>query len=74
MGFVSFCHATVNRGSSVSMATRLRAGPPGLDFGQGQDIIRFSIASRPALGPSPGTLPRGLSDELEADQSPPSSA
>jgi hypothetical protein len=65
-----------SRVSSVGVATRLRAGRPGFDSRQRQDILLFSIAPRPALGPTqslvqwvPGVKRQGR----EADHSLPSS-
>jgi hypothetical protein len=43
---------TRSRDSSVGIATGYGAGRPALDFRKGQEIFLFSVASRPALGPT----------------------
>jgi hypothetical protein len=67
--------------SSASIATRLRAGQPGFNSQQGQEIFLFSVVSRPTLGPIqppiqwvPGVLSLGVKWQgCEADHSPPCS-
>jgi hypothetical protein len=58
----------------------LRAGRPGLDSRQRQEVFLFSTASRPTLGPTQPPVqwvledsPRGKLKGREADHSPPSS-
>jgi hypothetical protein len=41
-----------SRGSSVSIATRLRARRPRIDFRHGQGIFLFATAFGPTLGPT----------------------
>jgi hypothetical protein len=72
----------MNRGSSVDIVTRLRAGRPGFVSWQGKEIFVFPVAFRPALRfiqpfiqwvpwvLSPGVKPEGH----EADRSPLSNA
>jgi hypothetical protein len=75
-------HLLGDRDSSLSIMTRLRGGRPGFNSWQGQEIRLFSIASRPALGPTqtpiqwaPGVLSLGVKPPgREADHSSPSSA
>jgi hypothetical protein len=70
------------QGARISQLVDKRAGWPGFDSRQGQEIFLFSIASRPALGPnqlliqwvSGGCSPGVKQPECEADHSPPSSA
>jgi hypothetical protein len=77
MFLVLFTHS-----SSVGMATRLRAGRPGFDSRQGQEIFLYFTSSRPALGLTqppvqwvPGALSPGVTRPgREADHSPPPSA
>jgi hypothetical protein len=68
---------TASRGSSVSMVTRLRAGPPGFDSQQGQWWDFFSSSPRPdRLWDPPiqwvlGALSQGIKRRgCEADYSP----
>jgi hypothetical protein len=71
-----------SRGSSVGIATTLRAGRSGFDSRQRLWIFLFASVSRPALGPTqppiqwvPGPLSLGAKwPGCEADDSPPSSA
>jgi hypothetical protein len=71
-----------SRGSSVGIATRLRAGRPGFDSQQDLEIFLFPTVSRTALGPTqppvpwvPGALSLGVKRPgREANHSPPSSA
>jgi hypothetical protein len=41
-----------SRDISVGIATRLRAGQPGFNSRQGQEILLISVVFRPALGPT----------------------
>jgi hypothetical protein len=76
------CVIIGSRESSVDIATKVRAGRPGFDFLQRQEIFLFSIESRPAMGPIRPAIqwkPVALSPEAhrqgrEPDDSPPSSA
>jgi hypothetical protein len=69
-------------GIAQSVSDGLRAGRPGFDFRQGREILLYSSASRPALGPTqppiqrvPGVLsPVVKRPGYEANHSPPSSA
>jgi hypothetical protein len=69
--------ALVSCDSSVSVVTRLWAGQTGFDSQQGQGVLIFAIASRPALGPTqppiqwvPGALlPGAKRPWREADHS-----
>jgi hypothetical protein len=70
-----------SRDSSVSIVTRLRAGRPGFDSGQGKRIFLVTV-SRPAVGPTqppiqwaPGAVSPGVKRPgREADHSHPSNA
>jgi hypothetical protein len=72
----------MNRDSSVSIVSRLRAGRLGFESRQGLGIFLFATASRTALGPThppvqwvPAALSLGVKRPgREADHSPPSSA
>jgi hypothetical protein len=71
-----------NRRSTVSTATKLRAGRPGIDSRQRQENFPFATASRLTVGPIQPSIkwvPGALSPEVrqpgcEADHPPPSSA
>jgi hypothetical protein len=72
----------MDQDSLVSIVIWLQAGQQRFGTWQGQEIFLFSIAFRPALGPTQTPLPRvlgALSQGVkwlghEADQTPPSSA
>jgi hypothetical protein len=71
------CNAEQIWDSSVGIATKLRAGRPGLDSRQGQEIFLYITASKPALGPTQPPIQWVQGVKLlghEADLSPPSSA
>jgi hypothetical protein len=80
----SFYHYIIfhgNRDSSVGVATRLMAKPPGFDPWQGKETFLFSLGSRPALKPteppiqwvsralSPGTKRQGRKADHSAKSS-----
>jgi hypothetical protein len=75
-------HFSHHQFRSRDIAIRLWAGQPGFDSQQGQEIFPFSIAFRPALGPTqprirwvPGALSLGVKRQgRDSDHSHPSSA
>jgi hypothetical protein len=55
---IIICDGCVYLNNSVNIVTRLRAGQPGFDSRQGQDIFLLATASGPTLGPTQPPIER----------------
>jgi hypothetical protein len=67
----------INGKHVIMYSDGLRSGRPGFDSRQGQQIVLFSTASSPSLGPTQPPIqwvPGGKRPVREADHSPQSSA